>query len=399
MTAKTKLTVLYTDAGGGHRATALALKGLLEGTHRYQVTLLNPYREVFPQLDLFSKLTGISGENIYNRFILQRGHTGALCWLFYVALKLNYLVTQRPAARVLARYFHQTRPDMVVSVMPLGNQVMLSALATLRKQLADGRDRQAAVLITDWTEMLGGLWFPSQSNYHAICGTKIAAQQARRLAGGAPQVHAMSGLLIRPEFPAARRAPASKAALGLDPGAPVVTVLFGAEGSARMLELASALTHLSHGAQLVFICGRNTELADRLRHLSLPYPAHILGFSDALAAYLSVSDLFIGKPGPGCVSEALAVGVPMLLDRSQALPQEKSVVDEVQASGYATAFASLEEFRRAFRHALAAIEDGSICSDFPENTSAQDLIAIFQAIQSEAAEGQEAAPHALEQPS
>ena len=51
------VVVVYTDAGGGHRATGEALRDILAAKGGYRVTLVNAYQEVLPHLDLFARYT------------------------------------------------------------------------------------------------------------------------------------------------------------------------------------------------------------------------------------------------------------------------------------------------------------------------------------------------------
>ncbi|MEI2385482.1 glycosyltransferase [Breoghania sp. JC706] len=380
MSVPVHVVILYTDAGGGHRASAFALKACLEASGRYRVTLLNPYQELIAHLDLFSRFGRLSGENIYNEIILREGRTGLGCWLFYAALRTNYLLCERPAIRLLARHFDAIRPDIALSVMPLANRVMLEALkrhrAGLESAQGAGVAPEAAVMITDWAELAPGVWFPNRGDYHAICGTADALRAARRLKRLNGRVHEMGGLLIRPEFtdPTLRHAPDLA---GLDPARPIVTMLYGAQGSRRMVTLARAMADLPHEAQVVFLCGRNETLKAELAALRLPYPNLILGFTDRVADYLAASDLFIGKPGPGCTSEALALGLAPLLDRSLALPQEAAVLSHVRKTGLGRSFATVEEFRREFIAALAAPASDRAA---PANTSPGDILAIIDRI-------------------
>lgn len=379
MTDRLHVAVIYTDAGGGHRASAHALKSCLEATGRYRVSLINPYKALIPHLDIFARFGPRSGEDVYNEVILRRGRTRLACWLFYAGLKLNYVAFEAPATRILARHFEAIEPDIALSVMPLSNRVLLDALARFRATRLTGRLPEGAVLITDWSELARGVWFPNRDDYHAICGTEEAAAGARRQRRLAPRVHTMGGLLVRPEFAAAAARPAQREALGLDPGRPVVTVLYGAQGSERMVDLAKEMAQVPHRAQVVFLCGRNDAVADRIGSLDLPYPAHVMGFTDRVPEYLSVSDLFVGKPGPGSVSEATALGVPVLLDRSLALPQEAAVLRHVLDEGLGQAFASLEEFRALYAGALS---DGRPRPPCVPNTSNTDIVTILDKIAS-----------------
>ncbi|SHN09896.1 glycosyltransferase [Roseibium suaedae] len=382
MTAPVHVVILYTDAGGGHRASACALKACLEATGRYRVTLLNPYLDLIAHLDLFSRFGSLTGENIYNEVILRKGRTGLGCWLFYAALRLNYVLCERPAIRILARHFEDIQPDIALSVMPLGNKTMLEALKRYRAGAGADRKPKGAVMITDWAELAPGVWFPNRDDYHAICGTEDALRSARKLKRLKGKVHAMGGLLIRPEFtdPALRKTPDLP---GFDPARPVVTVLYGAQGSQRMLALAEAMANTDHDAQVVFLCGRNAALRAELAALDLPYPNQILGFTDRIADYLAASDLFIGKPGPGCTSEALALGLSPLLDRSLALPQEAAVLSHVQKTGLGRSFATMDDFQREFSSALKALDPRAHHRPASANSSPTDVLRIIDQIAGE----------------
>ena len=83
------VVVVYTDAGGGHRATAEALRDILCATGGYRVTLVNAYQEVLSDLDLFARFTSRTVEATYNDLILRRGRTGLFCLGFYAGAVLN----------------------------------------------------------------------------------------------------------------------------------------------------------------------------------------------------------------------------------------------------------------------------------------------------------------------
>lgn len=382
MTSVLHIVVFYADAGGGHRATAEALREILEATGRFRVTLLNPYRELIPHLDLMTRLTGHSGEDFYNNVVLRKGRTELLCWLFYLLLKINYIACGPRTVRLVTEEFDRLRPDIALSAMPMANDVIVQALARHRSGLSgQSADPQAVVLMTDWSELSRGVWLPRQGVYHAICGTAESRAQARRVpALDATRVHPLTGLLIRPEFVAAAVRPAPAETLGLDPDRPVVTVLYGAQGSDRMLALARTLIHVPHTAQIVFLCGRNAALAAALRAEDFPYSAQIVEFTDRVPDYLACSDLFVGKPGPGSVSEALALGLPVLLDRRMALPQEMAILKHVQRQGLGQAFSSMKEFRRGFTRHLAAHPPDHACETPPPNRSTEEIAGILAAI-------------------
>ena len=119
---------------------------------------------------------------------------------------------------------------------------------------------------------------------------------------------------------------AERKKLGLDPERPTGLVLFGGQGSKVMLEIAERLSD----TQLILICGKNAGLADRLRAMPAKAPRFIEGFTSEIPYYMSLADFFIGKPGPGSISEAVAMGLPVIVERNiWTLPQERYNADWV----------------------------------------------------------------------
>ena len=57
-------------------------------------------------------------------------------------------------------------------------------------------------------------------------------------------------------------------------------------------------------------------------------PMFVEGFSTEVPYYMGLADFFIGKPGPGSISEALARKLPVLVERNAwTLPQERYNAD------------------------------------------------------------------------
>lgn len=344
------VVVVYTDAGGGHRATAEALRDILNETGGYRVTLVNAYQEVLPHLDLFKRSTSRNVEETYNDLILQGGRMGMFCLGFYLCAVLNVLLLGRPGRRAFAALWERAQPDLVVSVLPVINQLMLDSLARYR----DGAV-PFAVLMTDWAEMNRHVWFPKGDRYYGISGTDVGQRQLARYRLPADRRFAMSGLLTRAAFLEERPADIAGArrALGLDPDRPVVCMLYGGYGSGRMLEIAEALRADPPRAQLVFLCGRNQPLADAIAAAGLPFPILVQGFTREVHRYMAVSDVFVGKTGPLSVSEALAFGLPLLIDRANVLPQEHAVLRWIAATGSGRVFSTPRQFADALRDLLA----------------------------------------------
>jgi UDP-N-acetylglucosamine:LPS N-acetylglucosamine transferase len=104
-------------------------------------------------------------------------------------------------------------------------------------------------------------------------------------------------------------------------------VLFGGQGSRAMLDIADKL----HDVPLILMCGHNQALARGLQAQPAQAPRIIVGYTTEVEKYLRLGDFFIGKPGPGSLSEALHCGLPVIVTRNAwTLPQERYNTDWVR---------------------------------------------------------------------
>jgi UDP-N-acetylglucosamine:LPS N-acetylglucosamine transferase len=231
-------------------------------------------------------------------------------------------LSHRPALRLLQQHWSKTTPDLVVSVVPNVNRALYESL---RNALPDV---PYVTILTDFADYPPHFWIEKQKQF-LICGTDKAVEQARALSHPESRVFQASGMILRPNFYKAvtvDRA-AERRRLNLDPDRPTGLVLFGGQGSKVMLEIARNLPD----TQLIFICGRNETLSGKLRALPAAAPRFVEGFTSEIPYYMSLADFFIGKPGPGSISEAVAMGLPVIVERNAwTLPQERYNADWVR---------------------------------------------------------------------
>jgi hypothetical protein len=315
----TKVDFIYFDAGGGHRAAATALKAVIEEQKRpWDVRLVN-LQDVLRPLDVFRKVTGLELQEIYNQ-MLARG------WTLGSAQGLKFMhgvirLYHRPAVKLLEKYWTETRPDLVVSLVPNFNRAMFESV---RRALPNV---PYVTILTDMADYPPHFWMEKQEQY-LICGSDKAVAQALALGHSQDRIFRASGMILRPGFyqPVTIDRAAERSRLGLDPGRPTGLVLFGGQGSKVMLEIAERL----QDTQLIWICGKNAQLAERLRRLPMRAPRYVEGFTSEIPRYMSLADFFIGKPGPGSISEAVAMGLPVIVERNiLTLPQERYNADWV----------------------------------------------------------------------
>ena len=270
----------------------------------WQVDLID-LDEVLEPIDPLYRASGIHAKSIYN-WALCNGLTFASApWL--VCLHAWIRATHLPTVCLLRKRWRASRPDLVLSVIPHYNRALYESLQF------EHRGTPFVTLLTDLADYPPRFWFEPQDQ-HFICGTPEAAEQAAALCSPNSLIWRVSGMVLHPSFHDNWRLDRAKERrrIGLDPHLPTGLALFGGYGSSRMLEIARRLA--DSRVQMIYICGRNAKLAERLRSLRLPYPAVVQEFTDQVPYFMALSDFFIGKPGPGSVSEALAMGLPVIVE-------------------------------------------------------------------------------------
>jgi hypothetical protein len=311
------LTIVFHDAGGGHRSAAGALKTILGAQYEpWNVKLLN-LQELLEPIDFVHRTTGLRMQDGYN-LILRKGWTRLTPPLLAVFQRTVQLHHSR-IVRILRKYWAQNPTDMVLSVIPHFNRCLTQSIR------AEMPHTPFVTLLTDLADCPPNFWIVPESEF-LICGTERAKQQALAMGHQKSRVYRTSGMILKPSFyrkPQIDRT-AERLKLGLQPHLPTGIVMFGGHGSASMLEIAKKLDQSAQSMQLIFLCGHNADLAAKLRGFGLTKPAVIEGFTTKVDYFMSLADFFIGKPGPGSISEALQFGLPVITEHNaRTMPQER----------------------------------------------------------------------------
>jgi UDP-N-acetylglucosamine:LPS N-acetylglucosamine transferase len=79
-----------------------------------------------------------------------------------------------------------------------------------------------------------------------------------------------------------------------------------------------------------------------------------VGFTSQISRYMQLSDFFIGKPGPGSISEAVQQGLPVIVVRNAwTMPQERYNTEWVEENALGVV---LESFK-AIREGVAQVTE------------------------------------------
>src|ERR1700693_5797638 len=279
--AKRRISLIFFDAGGGHRNAATALQVQIERQGLpLEVSLVN-LQEVLDPLDILRKLTGIRIQDMYNK-MLRNGWTLGSPQLMRILQRVIRMY-HRPTVRVLEKFWRENAPQMLVSIVPHFNR----ALRESYEKAFPGRP--FVTVLTDLADYPKHFWIERESQY-LICGTDKAVEQARALGHFGDTVVRTSGMILHPRFyePSEVDRPAERKKLGLRPDLPTGIVLFGGYGTRKMLEILRRINRSTLQVQLILICGRNEKLADALRKEPTRIPIHVEGFTTQIPFFMAL---------------------------------------------------------------------------------------------------------------
>jgi 1,2-diacylglycerol 3-beta-galactosyltransferase len=339
-----RLLFLFSDTGGGHRSTAHAVAQALQGCYgdQVQVELVDGLAEYAPWP--FNRPTTINPKMLWLK---------GLVWITGFQLSDGPRRVKLPAAGwelltgpAMRRLLHEHPADLIISCHAAFNHL----LRRLLSKASNGT--RLVTLVTDLTAA-HAFWFaPGVTR----CLVPTADTRLDAMTRGLPKECVLeTGLPVRPCFAeAAREDPAVvRRRLGLQPDLPVVLLVSGADGLWSPQRLYRSVAHSGLQAQLVMIAGRNRRLRNRLAAETWPLPVRVEGFVFNMHEWMRAADLLVTRASPTIISEALVIGLPMVL--SGALPgHERPNVDYVVQAGAGVWAPTPEQAARKARELLVA---------------------------------------------
>jgi len=280
-------------------------------------------QELLDSIDPVRRLSGLRLQDLYN-WLLKMGWTwgaGAGLRALQAAVRLYHA----QQVKLLEDYWRKCPPALVVSLVPHFNRALFESLRRISPLTP------FVTVLTDFADYPPHFWIERQEQF-VICGSPRAVAQARSTGLRDDQIYETSGMILHPKFYQAITVDRAveRQRLGLDPDLPTGLVMFGGQGSSVMVKIARKLEAAKQSLQLILICGHNERLAAVLRGLSGKVRKYVEGFTTEVPYYMHLADFFIGKPGPGSISEALAMKLPVIVERNaRTLPQERYNADWV----------------------------------------------------------------------
>lgn len=318
------VTILSSACGGGHAMVAQAVQDALGAMRpNWHVDTID-FLERFVG-ERFSHYVSSAywhsarrAPMLYDLFYRTSAHVGEDSW---VRAQVSSIGRDR-----LREYLHWASPDLVVSTHP----IPAGALSALK---LSGLARPAsATVITDY--VVHGEWLHRGTDLYIV--GNAAVRGGLLDAGIRGDRVVASGIPVRPEF--------AHEDLPRTPERSVL-VMVGALGMLRDAHrLCEALTAVA--PRTIVICGSDEGLRQSL--LALPAARDgrlsVRGFVEDVWRPMAEAQLLVTKPGGVTTSEALAIGLPMVL--CGAIPgQEEGNQTFLVAAGAATAPGGIRQVR------------------------------------------------------
>ncbi|KAI3453989.1 hypothetical protein Pfo_010652 [Paulownia fortunei] len=310
--APKKVLILMSDTGGGHRASAEAIKTAFneEFGDDYQVFITDLWTDHTPWP--FNQLP-----KSYN-FLVKHGTLWKMAYYASaprVIHQSNFAATSTFIAHEVAKGLMKYQPDIIISVHPLMQHVPLRVLRAkgLLKKIV------FTTVVTDLSTC-HPTWFHKLVT-RCYCPSEEVAKRALRTGLQHSQIK-VYGLPVRPSFvKPVRYKDELRKNLGMDEYLPAVLLMGGGEGmgpiEATARALGDALYDEIHGepiGQVLVICGRNKKLAKKLQSIDWKIPIQVKGFVNKMEECMGACNCIITKAGPGTIAEAMIRGLPIILN-------------------------------------------------------------------------------------
>lgn len=343
------IQILMSDTGGGHRASANALRDAFDVLYpgRIQCDIVDIYTDYGPfwPFNDYVNMYKLMAKNPWSwDAFYQFGSTP-----FGLALNEFLLRTfcLEPFTKCIDRPQPGTgkRADMVLSVHPLTQDIPLQILGRLDSPQGDRtwQSRSKTPFVTVVTDLGSAhpTWFHRGVD-KCFVPSPALDQAARNRGLSSPQI-VQYGLPIRKGFwneynsndgssttvLSTEQKQKLRAELGIQPDLQTVLVVGGGDGMGGLVDISKALgeqlgsrTKVSSSSspsfcttQIVIVCGNNQDAKQQL--MQHPWPSNVnvivKGFVNNMDEWMKSADVLVTKAGPGTIAEASICGLPCMM--------------------------------------------------------------------------------------
>lgn len=306
--ATKRILILMSATGGGHKASAEALKAGFEQRYpgQFEIDIVDLLIDHMPivlrELPKVYPILANDAQWAWKLLWATGDHPRPVRRFMQLVARL--------AEKNIIHLFRQYNPDIFISVHPLVHELSFRALRKMRWR------RPFVTVVTDLAST-HALWFAPKVTT-CFVASDVAFRHALQCGLHADQIK-LYGLPVRPAFsmPISKKAEL-RTKLNMHPTLPAVLIVGGGDGIGPVAEIAEQLSERLAGngrpiGQVVVVCGRNQSLLEEVRSIQWSVPVKVNGFVTNMAEWMAACDCIVTKAGPGTIAEALICGLPILL--------------------------------------------------------------------------------------
>ncbi|MFC3883971.1 diglucosyl diacylglycerol synthase [Bacillus songklensis] len=294
-----KILILTAEYGNGHVQVANVLKEQFNKYNVSDVIISSIYAESYPTLTPISETIYLKSfttvgkpiyslcyhgiEKIYNKKIAR--------WFVNLGRKrLSYLVETE-------------KPDVIINTFPV------LAVSEFRRQT--GMNIPTFNIITDYC--LHKTWVSSEIDKYYVATQHV--KEAICQLGISPSVVKVSGIPVRAPFEQSLSPSYLFQKYNLNPYKKTILMMAGAFGVLKNLNKICETLLMNNDCQLVIVCGKNKKLKTELEVLRTKFKnkLHVYGYVERVDELFRIASFMITKPGGITLTEATAIGVPVIL--------------------------------------------------------------------------------------
>ncbi|WP_346394326.1 diglucosyl diacylglycerol synthase [Bacillus altitudinis] len=298
MNTNKKILILTANYGNGHMQVAKTLYDECKSQGFEHVIVSNLYQESNPIVSEVTQYLYLKSFSIGKQFYR----------LFYYGVdkiynKRKFNIYLKMGNKRLDELIQIHNPDIIIITFPM--------IVVPEYRNKTGKVIPTFNVMTDFC--LHKIWVHENIDRYYVA-TDYVKQKLVEI-GTHPSDVKVTGIPIRPQFEVDVPKSIIYKKYGLSSDKKVLLIMAGAHGVLKNVkELCEALL-LDSEVQIVVVCGKNAALKQSLSELEQAHPNQLkaLGYVEQIDELFRVTDCMITKPGGITLTEATAIGVPVIL--------------------------------------------------------------------------------------
>lgn len=354
MADRKKILILHASAGHGHEKAARAVfEAFKNSAPEEDVEILDALTLTLPLVGRFYRWVYFTQIRyvpwLWGFFYYVTDHRGIYFFIKYVRRMLN-----GPLGSPFHKFLEEKNPSVIITTHFLSTEI--ASHLKSRKKISS----RLITVVTDY--MPHYVWTAPQVDLYAVA---IEDTKKSLMERGVPETKIqVTGIPVENKFLQTQPRAELLKKLGLADGRFTVLISSGGAGIGSVEEIAKRLSKLDAPLQVLFVCGTNKVLYERMRALSQISPnIRAFAFVGNMQELMEVSDIVIGKGGGLTVTESAVKGKPVILFRS-IFGQEKRNDKIVEHYGAGFATSSIDQ---VVKKVIELSKDRELLSRMTEN--------------------------------